>query len=59
LAAVCDARPGLRDDAVASALVTANHALVVAWLALALFLLWLSRRGWHELQQRPHPFLIR
>lgn len=35
----------------------ANVALVAVWLVLALFLLWLGRRGWRALQQRPHPFL--
>ena len=49
--------PQLGDEAIAPAIGKAEDALVVAWLALALFLLWLGRSGWHELQQRPHPFL--
>lgn len=34
----------------------AHDALGITWLALGLLLLWLSRRGWRGLQQRPHPF---
>lgn len=49
--------PQLSDAAVAPVMGQADGALMAAWLALALFLLWLGRRGWHELQQRPHPFL--
>lgn len=40
-----------------SVVTTAGLVLGVGWLALALFLLWLGRRGWRGLQQRPHPFL--
>jgi hypothetical protein len=32
-------------------------ALGASWLLLALFLWWSGRRGWHGLQQRPHPFM--
>lgn len=32
--------------------------LVVAWAAAAAVLLWLSRRGWRDMQRRPHPFLV-
>jgi hypothetical protein len=35
----------------------ADDALVVTWLALAVLLLWLARRGARALRQRPHPFL--
>ena len=31
--------------------------LGLAWLLLALAMLWLARRGWRGLQQLPHPFL--
>ncbi len=31
--------------------------LGIGWAALLLWLLWLGRRGWRGLQQRPHPFL--
>ena len=31
--------------------------LLVGWLAVGGMLLWLGRRGWRGLQQRPHPFL--
>lgn len=31
--------------------------LVAAWLLLAAGMIWLARRGWRELMQRPHPFL--
>ncbi len=31
--------------------------LLVGWLAAAVMLFRVSRRGWHALQQRPHPFL--
>ncbi len=31
--------------------------LVVAWMLLAAGMIWLARRGWRELVQRPHPFL--
>jgi hypothetical protein len=31
--------------------------LVVGWIALTIALLWLGRRGWRGLQERPHPFL--
>ena len=31
--------------------------LGIGWAALALWLIWLGRRGWRGLQQRPHPFL--
>ena len=31
--------------------------LGIGWAALVLWLLWLGRRGWRGLQQRPHPFL--
>jgi len=37
--------------------VRAGDTLGAAWFALALFLLWLGRRGWFGLRQRPHPFL--
>ena len=37
--------------------VRAGDALGATWIALALFLLWLGRRGWRGLQARPHPFL--
>jgi hypothetical protein len=30
---------------------------VVCWMVLAVALLWLGRRGWRGLIQRPHPFL--
>lgn len=30
---------------------------VVGWVVLAVALLWLGRRGWRGLMQRPHPFL--
>jgi hypothetical protein len=32
--------------------------LAVAWTAAAVALLWLGRRGWQGLRQRPHPFLV-
>jgi len=31
--------------------------LLVAWLAMAIVLAWLGRRGWRGLLARPHPFL--
>jgi hypothetical protein len=31
--------------------------LALGWSALFVALLWLGRRGWRKLQQRPHPFL--
>lgn len=31
--------------------------LLAGWLVLSLILVRLARRGWHGLQQRPHPFL--
>lgn len=36
---------------------TGSIALAAAWASLIVALLWLGRRGWHGLQQRPHPFL--
>lgn len=35
----------------------ASDALMAAWLALTLFLLWLGLRGWRGLRQRACPFL--
>ncbi|HWU77430.1 MAG TPA: hypothetical protein VN043_13085 [Rhodanobacter sp.] len=32
-------------------------AMAVSWATLAIVLLWLGRRGWRGLLQRPHPFL--
>lgn len=32
-------------------------AVMGAWLVYAMVLLWLGRRGWSGLMQRPHPFL--
>ncbi|MHB1058529.1 MAG: hypothetical protein ACYC0F_11700 [Rhodanobacter sp.] len=32
--------------------------LTAGWLLLGAAMIWLGRRGWHELMQRPHPFLI-
>lgn len=32
-------------------------AVITIWLILLGFLGWLGTRGWHGLQQRPHPFL--
>lgn len=32
--------------------------LALGWSALFVALLWLGRRGWAMLQQRPHPFLV-
>ena len=32
-------------------------ALLMGWTVLGAALLWLGRRGWRGLQQRPHPFL--
>ena len=34
-----------------------SFALAIAWATLIVTLLWLARRGWSGLQQRPHPFL--
>lgn len=34
-----------------------RDALLAGWLVLSLILFRLARRGWHGLQQRPHPFL--
>ena len=31
--------------------------LAMGWSVFFVALLWLGRRGWHSLQQRPHPFL--
>jgi hypothetical protein len=31
--------------------------LIAGWIAFAVVLFWLGRRGWRGLQQRPHPFL--
>lgn len=36
---------------------TLLELFVVGWIVLAATLLWLGRRGWHGLMQRPHPFL--
>ena len=35
----------------------ALQPLVAAWLLLTAGMIWLARRGWRELMQRPHPFL--
>lgn len=32
--------------------------LAIAWAGAATLLLWLGRRGWLGMQQRPHPFLV-
>ncbi|MEO7052126.1 MAG: hypothetical protein ABI128_10730 [Rhodanobacter sp.] len=47
--------PPLRHDWDALYAIRADEALVSAWLALAGLLLWLGRRGWRALRQRPHP----
>lgn len=49
--------PQLGDGLAAPLVARAGGALVAAWLALALFLWWLARRGGGALHQRPHPFL--
>jgi hypothetical protein len=36
---------------------TGNVVLAIAWASLIVALLWLGRRGWRGLQQRPHPFM--
>jgi len=36
---------------------TGSAMLAAAWASLIVALLWLGRRGWQGLQQRPHPFL--
>ena len=36
---------------------TFSVALAGVWIAVALGLAWLGRRGWQGLQRRPHPFL--
>jgi hypothetical protein len=33
-------------------------ALAIGWSVFFVALLWLGRRGWRALQQRPHPFLV-
>ncbi len=49
--------PQLGDGLAAPLVARAGGALMVAWLALAVFLWWLARRGGCALHQRPHPFL--
>lgn len=35
----------------------AQPALLAAWMAMAIVLAWLARRGWRGLLARPHPFM--
>ena len=51
--------PQLDDGPAAQLIARASDVLVAAWLALALFLWWLARRGGRALHHRPHPFLAR
>ena len=49
--------PQVHDDLPALVVAGADDVLVAAWLALALSLWWLGRRGARALRQRPHPFM--
>lgn len=49
--------PLLWHDWSALSVTRVQAALGISWLLLTWFLWWFGRRGWHGLQQRPHPFL--
>ena len=49
--------PQVRDGLPAPVVAGADDVLLAAWLALALFLWWLARRGGRVLRQRSHPFM--
>jgi hypothetical protein len=49
--------PQLWQDWDVSNAARADHALVATWLALAVLLAWLARRGACALRERAHPFL--